>query len=187
MSTGELFERAAAEFSARLRDVGDRWTAPTPDADWDVRALVNHVAGEALWATPLLQGSTIAEVGDRFDGDVLGADPVATWDRAVADAAAAIAAVDPSATVHLSYGDRTAEEYLTEVGTDVLIHTWDLARALGGDERLPADLVDRVAEWFPAAEEAWRGAGVIAARPAVPDDADAQTRLLAMFGRDATS
>jgi uncharacterized protein (TIGR03086 family) len=139
-----------------------------------------------VWATPLLEGRTIAEVGDRFDGDVLGADPVATWERAVADARSAIAGVDPGAAVHLSYGDRTAEEYLTEVGADVLVHTWDLARALGGDERLPADLVDRVAEWFPAAEEAWRGAGVIAARVPVPDGADAQTRLLAMFGRDAT-
>ena len=187
MSTGELFERAAAEFSARLRDVGDRWTAPTPDADWDVRALVNHVAGEALWLSPLLEGKTIADVGGRLDGDVLGDDPVATWDLAVAEAAGVIAAVDPAATVHLSYGDRTAEEYLTEVGTDVLIHTWDLARAVGGDERLPADLVDRVAEWFPAAEEMWRGAGVIAARPEVPDGADAQTKVLAMFGRDATS
>jgi uncharacterized protein (TIGR03086 family) len=112
---------------------------------------------------------------------------VATWEQAVAEARAAIGAADPATTVHLSYGDRTAAEYVNEVGTDVLIHTWDLARAVGADERLPADLVAQVAEWFPAAEELWRSAGVIAARPAVPDDADAQTKLLAMFGRDATS
>jgi hypothetical protein len=34
-------------------------------------------------------------------------------------------------------------------------------------------------------EEGYRGAGAIAARPPVPDGADAQTRLLAMFGRQA--
>jgi len=38
---------------------------------------VNHLAGEDLWAPPLLAGSTIAEVGDRFEGDVLGAEPLA--------------------------------------------------------------------------------------------------------------
>lgn len=186
MSTGELFEGATSAFGTRLQAVGDRWSGPTPDAEWDVRALVNHVAGEVLWVPPLLEGKTVAEVGDRFDGDVLGADPAATWRRAVAEALAAVDAVDPGATVHLSYGDRTAAEYLTEVGADVLIHTWDLARAVQAGERLPADLVATVADWFPASEEAWRGAGVIADRVAVPEDADAQTRLLAAFGRDAT-
>ena len=59
------------------RGVGeDQWGAPTPCADWDVRELVNHVAGEDLWTAPLLEGSTIEEVGDRFDGDLLGDDPI---------------------------------------------------------------------------------------------------------------
>jgi uncharacterized protein (TIGR03086 family) len=186
MRMGELLEGAAAGFGMRLDAVGDRWSAPTPDDDWDVRALVNHVTGELLWLVPLLEGKTIADVGDRLDGDILGDDPVATWRKAHADASAAIAGVDPSAIVHLSYGDRTAEEYTFEVGADVLIHTWDLARAVGADERLAPGLVDVVATWFSAHEDMWRGAGVIADRPAVPADADAQTSLLAAFGRDAS-
>jgi len=185
--TGELLEGAAAGFGTRLAAVGDRWTAPTPDDAWDVRALVNHVTGELLWLVPMLEGKTIADVGNSLDGDILGADPVATWDGAVATASAAIKAVEASATVHLSYGDRTAEEYLTEVGADVLIHTWDLARAVGADERLDPGLVDVVAAWFPDVEPMWRGAGVIAARPAVPAGADAQTQLLATFGRDTSA
>lgn len=181
-----LFTDATDAFGARLRAVtAAQWEAPTPDTDWDVRALVNHVAGEVLWLPPMLAGTTIAEVGDRFEGDVLGEDPVATWDAAVAEAVRAAEAVDPTAIVHLSYGDRTATEYLHEVGADVLIHTWDLARAVGADEQLPPDRVDEVATWFAGVEEMWRGAGVIAARPAVGADADAQTRLLAAFGRSA--
>lgn len=186
MRTGELLHGAASGFGSRVRAVGDRWSAPTPDDGWDVRALVNHVTGELLWLVPMLAGRTIADVGDRLDGDILGADPVATWDGAVADAAAAIEAVDPSSTVHLSYGDRTSAEYLNEVGADVLIHTWDLARAVGADERLDPALVDVVAVWFVDVEPMWRGAGVIAERPAIAADADAQTQLLAAFGRDAT-
>jgi uncharacterized protein (TIGR03086 family) len=186
VQTGELLEGAAAGFGKRLGAVGDRWSAPTPDDDWDIRALVNHVTGELLWLVPLLEGKTIADVGDSLDGDVLGDDPVATWDEAVAAATSVIASVDPSLTVHLSYGDRTAEEYLTEVGADVLVHTWDLARAVGGDERLDPALVDVVAAWFADVEPMWRGAGVIAERPTVPAGADAQTTLLASFGRDAT-
>lgn len=34
------------------------------------------------------------------------------------------------------------QRYCDEQAADTLIHTWDLARAVGADERLPADLVD---------------------------------------------
>ena len=84
MDIPAMFRGAVAEFDARVRQIGDhQWQAATPDEDWAVRDLVNHVAGEDLWAPPLLAGSTIAEVGDRFDGDVLGADPKAAWSAAI--------------------------------------------------------------------------------------------------------
>ena len=35
--------------------------------------------------------------------------------------------------VHLSYGDVPADHYVNEVATDLLIHGWDLARAIGAD------------------------------------------------------
>src|SRR6266550_1525211 len=80
MDIPAMFCGAVAEFDARVRQIGDhQWQAATPDEDWSVRDLVNHVAGEDLWAPPLLAGSTIAEVGVRFDGDVLAADPKAAW------------------------------------------------------------------------------------------------------------
>jgi hypothetical protein len=68
---------------------------------------------------------------------------------------------------------------------DHLIHAWDLARAIGGDECLDAGLVAACATWFDAVEDAYRSAGAIAVRPPVPGDADAQTMLLARFGRSA--
>src|SRR6266568_8774712 len=61
----------------------------TPDADWDVRALLNHLVAGNLWAAELAAGGTIEQVGDRLDGDVLGADPAAAY-TASADAAAAV-------------------------------------------------------------------------------------------------
>jgi uncharacterized protein (TIGR03086 family) len=182
-----MFRRAVAEFDARVRQVGDhQWQAATPDEDWSVRELVSHVVGEDLWAPPLLDGATIAEVGDRFDGDVLGADPKEAW--AAASAGAVRAVEDDGAMdriVHLSFGDFPGREYAFQLFADHLIHAWDLARGIGADERLDAGLVASCASWFDAVEEAYRGAGAIAARPAVPNDADAQTVLLARFGRSA--
>src|SRR5215217_2149838 len=102
----ELFERAVTRFGDRVAVIDDQWSASTPDSDWDVRALVNHVLSENLWAPPLLQGRTIAEVGDRFDGDQLGDDPQATWAAAAAASVASVrgdGALDR--TVHVSFGD----------------------------------------------------------------------------------
>ena len=68
--------RAVEAFGERVRAVpDDRWNGSTPCTDWDVRALVNHLVGENLWTPPLFEGKTIAEIGDVYDGDVLGADP----------------------------------------------------------------------------------------------------------------
>jgi uncharacterized protein (TIGR03086 family) len=188
MDVAEMHERAVAEFGTRVEAVKpDDWGKPTVNDGWDVRTLVNHIVGEELWTPPLMAGQTIEEVGDRFDGDVLGADPAGAFREAAASAVAAIN--EPGAldrTVHLSFGDTPAREYALQLFADHLIHAWDLARAIGADERLDPDLVESCAEWFEGVEGLYRSSGAIAARPPIPDEADAQTRLLAAFGRDAT-
>jgi uncharacterized protein (TIGR03086 family) len=185
----DLYRRAQNTFGEHVHRVrADQWDAPTPCAEWDVRTLVNHVLGEIRWAVPLFAGGTIAEVGDRFDGDLLGDDPVAAWDDA---APAAIAAVDADGamdgTVHLSFGDVPGSEYATQLFADLLIHGWDLAHATGQDDRLDPELVAACAGWFAGMADAYRGAGAVGPRPAVPADADPQAALLADFGRLAVA
>jgi uncharacterized protein (TIGR03086 family) len=185
MDVPAMFSQAVGEFDARVRVIGDgQWQAATPNEGWNVRDLVNHVTGEDLWAPPLLAGSTIAEVGDRFDGNVLGADPLAAW---IAASAGAVRAAGQDGAmdriVHLSFGDFPGREYTQQLVAEHLIHAWDLARAIGADERLDGELIESCASWFDAVEDAYRNAGVIAARTPVAGDADAQTVLLARFGR----
>lgn len=187
MDIVDLHNRALEEFGVRVAAVEDKqWAAPTPCTDWDVRALVNHVTGEALWLPPLMEGATIEEVGDRFDGDVLGEDPHARWRSAAAAAAAAVA--DDGAmerTVHLSFGDFPGRFYAEQLFADYLVHAWDLARAVGADEQLDAELVGACALWFDGMEHLYRDGGAVGPPVDVPGDADEQTRLLARFGRKA--
>ena len=176
-----------AEFGARVHAVADdQWAAPTPDAEWDVRALVNHLLNEALWAPPLLAGSTIEEVGDRFDGDQLGDDPKGAW---AAAASAAVAAAQAEGAmeriVHLSFGDFPGEFYLSQVLCDHVIHAWDLARATGGNETLDPELVEWVYAFLAPQADAWRAAGVFGPSVDVAPDADLQTKLLGQTGRRA--
>jgi uncharacterized protein (TIGR03086 family) len=181
----QTFGTALATFEGRLAGVpAGGWHASTPCADWTVRELVNHVTAELLWMPPLFEGKTIAEVGDRFDGDVLGDDPAATFEEAAA--AASEVAGHPGARekiVHLSFGDVPGAEYLGQLATDLTIHAWDLARGAGQDDHLDGDLVAAVHEFLAPQAELWRGAGAFGPAVEVGDDADAQTRLLALAGR----
>lgn len=159
----------------------DRLGDATPCEGWTVRDLVNHVVGEELWTSPLMQGQTIEQVGDRYDGDLLGDDVVAAA-RAAADSAlhAADEPLDEH-KVHLSYGDENAEEYIRQLIADHLIHSWDLAAALGADTRLHPDVVEEVAIWFADREDMYRAAGVVG--PRTKGAGDPQSELLAASGR----
>jgi uncharacterized protein (TIGR03086 family) len=185
-SIGEAtaFRRASVCFVDRAREIGqEQWSAATPCTEWNVRMLVNHVGGEYLWVPELLAGKTIAEVGDRLDGDVLGDDPLQTLINA---RSAALAAIDgPNAletTVHLSFGDLPAGEYVKQMALDSVIHSWDLARGIGADEALDPELVDLCYAGLKDSAEAWRAAGVFGPQKASYDDTT-QAKLLALTGR----
>jgi len=180
-----LYRDAAAAFVQLVAGVaGPAWSAPTACAGWSVRDLVAHVVEEDLWAQGLFAGRTLEQAGALLPPDPLGASPAEAARSAVAGALAAAAARDVRHhTVHLSFGETPAEEYARQLAADHLVHAWDLARALGVDDSLDPEAVHAVAEWFEPTEELWREAGVIGPRVPVPDDADEQTRMLAMFGR----
>ena len=181
-----LYRGTVDTWLQRLDDIGgDQWDDPTPCSDWNVRALVNHVVGEDLWTEPLMRGRTIAEVGDAFDGDVLGDDPKLTGRTAAAGAVGVVSETLPSGgTVQLSYGEEQMAEYISQLAADHLVHAWDLAAATGGDTTLEPDLVAGIAAWYADREEMYRGAGVVGPRQEA--GGDAASDLLAAFGRSSS-
>jgi uncharacterized protein (TIGR03086 family) len=180
----EMYRRSVEEFGQRVMAIGvDDWARPTPCTDWNVRDLVRHLVYEELWTPPLLAGATIAEVGDRFEGDILGDDPQVAWKEASAHALAAAAPSVLGRTVHLSFGDFPGREYLGQLTADHVIHAWDLARGINAQDRLDPDLVQFVYDFMAPQADQWAAAGVFASAVDVPADADPQAKLLAMSGR----
>jgi uncharacterized protein (TIGR03086 family) len=181
-----LHHVAMGEFDLRVHMIpSDHWEASTPCDEWDVHDLVRHNTVENLWVRPLLDGLSVADVGDAFDGDVLGSDPEVVWESSRREALEAFDEADLDGEVALARGATPTLEYLQERVFDLLVHAWDLARGIGVDERLDEEVVEAVWEWArPMAQ-------MLAAlpeffEPPVPVDADAdlQTRLLHLTGRD---
>ncbi len=139
----DRFLAASTEFGQRLPSVRPgQWTAPTPCAEWNVRQLVNHMARGNLNYVDLLAGSSREDFLRMRDADALGDDPLAAYAgsvRLVADAFGRPGALDQ--VLDYPLGKVTGRQALAVRATDSAIHAWDLARALGVDDRLDADLV----------------------------------------------
>jgi uncharacterized protein (TIGR03086 family) len=183
----DRFERAAAGFTARVSAVpSDAWANPSPCAGWTARDVVAHLVE---WLTPpgFLLGAFDIEPGPIPSVDD---DPAGAW--AVVRDAIQGALDDPSVAGTVRDcgppGELSFEAAVDMTCTpDVLIHTWDLARAAGLDERLDPDLVRRQVAGLeslpPEVDEAMRASGHYGPRVDVGADADDQTRLLAFTGR----
>jgi uncharacterized protein (TIGR03086 family) len=159
-------------------------TRSRPDRP-SLRSVVNYHAYDDAWVPDMLAGRTMAEAGaDTFDGDLLGDDPVASFEAIVARACEAAAAVrDLDAVAHLSFGDFTVREYFWQISSFRALRAHDIARAIGVDAALPDALVQGVwDEVSPHAEE-WRRIGVYPAAVPVADDDPLLDRLLGLTGR----
>jgi uncharacterized protein (TIGR03086 family) len=140
----ERFGRAAAGFGRVLGAVRpDQWDRPTPCPDWDVRRLVNHVVRGNLNYRDLVRGAPAAQFLRMRDADALGADPVAAFTASVRECAAAFAGPGVlERVVDYPLGPLPGRRALAVRTADTVVHTWDLARAVGADEALDPGLVD---------------------------------------------
>lgn len=185
----ERFRRVARGMTDTIAAVPDgAWTNPSPCEGWDARAVVGHLVG---WipGPGFLLGAYGIDVGPVPSVDD---DPAGAW--AVVRDAVQGALDDPATAGRVEdCGPLGPLSFVAAVDTicipDVLIHTWDLARATGVDVVLDEETVARQAAGVdavpPEVDAAMRGSGHFGPRVEVPDDADELTRLLAFNGRRA--
>ncbi len=186
----ELHGRCGRRFAALVAGVGpEQWHDDTPCSEWDVRTLVHHLLYEQRWVPPVFAGLTIAQVGDRFDGDLMG-DDASTWPGLLASSLEEAHAVvaEPDAlerTVHLSFGDAPGQEYAIQLTADLAIHGWDLGRATGQDDALDPGAVALLLPWTEANADLVAGSGMFGSRIDAGPDAPDDVRLLGLLGRSA--
>ncbi|HZN14307.1 MAG TPA: TIGR03086 family metal-binding protein [Acidimicrobiales bacterium] len=175
----DRYRKLAAEFSDRVRAVpADAWDNPAPCDGWVARDVVRHLVE---WVPGFFgaSGVTIAS-GPSVDDD-----PVAAWEALDASLRSNLDAPDVAGReLDTAAGRHTFENAIDMFVTpDVLVHTWDLARATGLDESLDVDEVRRMLVNMEPMDEVLRNSGHFGPRVEVADDADDQTKLIAFTGR----
>ncbi|MBW0119066.1 TIGR03086 family metal-binding protein, partial [Pseudonocardia abyssalis] len=165
----DRYRRIAAGFTRRVEAVpAQAWDAPAPCEGWVARDVVRHLVE---W----LPGFFVERWGlDAAPIPSVDDDPAAAW--AALDALLRTALADPAvadAERDTPMGRNSFAATLDMIGTtDVFLHTWDLARATGGDERLDPDEVHRLYEGMLPLDEMLRTSGHYGPRVPVPDDVD---------------
>jgi len=159
--------QACDGFMVVVRSAGGHWDAPSPCSEWNARDVVEHVIGfhDVLLLRPLDAKPTRPRD-----------DPEARW-------AATVDALF-SALARPGVIDEQRTFLVGVLTTDVIIHTWDLAKAIGENVTLDPRLCTIGLERALANRDKFEASDSFGRPVAVPDDAAVQDRLLGFFGRD---
>ena len=177
----ERYRLTAGAFDARVQATPpDSWNGQSPCTEWRARDVVAHVVDN--------HRRLIAEVaGVESEAMTADEDPKAAWTSAYATMSELTK--DPEAmalSVEGPMGPMPLEQMIPQfVCMDMLVHTWDLARAVGGDERLDEESVQGAYEALKPMDAMIRQPNVFGPKLDPPPGADVQTEFLYFLGRRA--
>ena len=161
----------------------DQLAAPTPCADWDTRALLDHTIGAVEMFDDAAQ--TKPFTGSMFAGDNVGDDPGASYERRAATLRTTLA--EPNVlerTWTMPFGEVPGSIGVGFATLELFQHGWDVARASGQQIDFDPDVTEfahATARMAPA--EQVRVPGVFGPETACPAGAAAADQLAAFMGR----
>ena len=177
----DRYRRVAGRFTDRVIEVpASAWENPAPCEGWAARDVVRHLV---TWIPAFLTsaGGPLLPAGPSVD-----LDPVGAWTAVHVGIQALLDDPEASASeiTHPQAGTHRLDDAIAMFFLgDVVIHTWDLARATGLDETLDADIVHDMLVGMQPLDEMLRGSGHYGPKVEVPADADEQAQLIAFTGR----
>jgi hypothetical protein len=178
---------------AALREVIDQFTPATlamaVPAEWSTNKttvmsglLANHAKDEA-WVPDVIAGKTMDEVGDKWKGDLLGSDPIGSYDKLNDLAVAAVSKpIADGQIAHLSYGDLPVPTFLEHTSYYRGFQAPLIAQVAGIAFHMSDDLIDMLWTSVEPQIEDLRKIHVFGPPVEVPDGSDRQALLLGMTG-----
>jgi uncharacterized protein (TIGR03086 family) len=182
VGVAELHLAVCRRFDDAVRSADGKWDRRSPCDAWAARDVLEHVIGfhDVLLLRPL-----------GLKPDRPRNDPQRRWELTFDRLGAALRrdgqlerVVEVPAVGKHPATQLDAGKLIPRLTQDVLVHTWDLARAVGADDRLDAGWCAVFFDRLPADRDALSASGMFAAPITVDDQADMQSRLLARLGRD---
>lgn len=163
----------------------EHYSLHTQAEEMDVRTLINHLVWSLDFRARCGRGEDPPM--DEEVTDVIGDDPVGAYDRAVDAVTAAFS--DPEALARnyeFPYGTLPGEMVLGTALLEVVLHGWDLAKAIGVDPTIDPPVASMLLSAARGAvtEDMRKPKGdIYPPIVPVPDDASPSDQLVAFLGR----
>ncbi len=190
MTIQELFILANQELLRVISQVHEaQWGIPLPEAitykPMNLKQAIQYHTYDDAWVPDVLEGKTPTEVGDVYEELLDASDVQANYHHYNQRANEAVGNFnDLERITHLSYGDFPAHDYLQHIITFRAFRSYDLAKLIGIDTTMKPEFVDALMTELSPVVEGYRKMGVFPAALPVAEDANPQTKLLALVGRD---
>jgi uncharacterized protein (TIGR03086 family) len=164
------------------RAADSAWDQQSPCVEWTARQVLGHF----IWGVQRL--TSVAADGpspaEQPEADVAGVDPAATW---AATRDALFVALDHKGALDREivgpFGPSTVDDFLGIHSIECLLHTWDVATAVGVEPHLPRDIAAAGAAGLASAGDGLRGPGLFGPAVEVSSD-DPVVQFLTIAGRD---
>ncbi len=175
------YRQVASGFDAAVRAVTpDKWGAQSPCEQWRARDVVDHVVAGHRSVIAGVRGGESKPVGADEDSRRAWEESSRAIDEITGDPEALAKEIDGPV------GKMPVGQIIGQFVTmDLLVHTWDLARAVGADELLDENSVRHAYEALKPMDAMIRQPTVFGPKLEPPPGADLQTEFLYFLGRRA--
>ncbi|HWF70297.1 MAG TPA: maleylpyruvate isomerase family mycothiol-dependent enzyme [Mycobacterium sp.] len=180
---GERHLAVCRRFGESVRAANGRWDRRSPCDEWDARGVLEHVIGfhDVLLLRPL-----------GLKPDRPRDDPQMRWqltygalEKAFEPGRRGVERVVDVPELQGHPATRLdASAVMPNLTRDVLVHTWDVARAVGADDRLDDGWCEHFYAALPSDPLALSVSGMFDAPVVASDCTDTQSKLLARLGRN---
>jgi hypothetical protein len=155
----------------------------TTDKSSTLRGVVAAHTRDEAWVPDVIAGKTMEQVGDTWKGDLLGDDPIGSYDR-YNDLATAAASrpIEDDQVAHLSYGDFPVGTFFEHTSFYRGFQAPLIAKLAGIRFAMSDDLVDMLWSAVEPQIDQLRAIHVFGPPVQVPDGANREALLLGMTG-----
>jgi uncharacterized protein (TIGR03086 family) len=180
---GERHLAVCQRFGESVRAADGKWDRRSPCEAWDARRVLEHVIGfhDVLLLRPLGLKPDRPHDDPRIRWELTYAALEQAFEpgRRLFERAVDIPELQGNPATRLD-----ARAMMPNLTRDVLVHTWDLARAVGADDRLDPQWCEHFYAALPGDASVLSVSGMFDAPVAVGHQTDLQSKLLALLGRN---
>lgn len=170
----DLYDQGNVWAVEKVSGATNKLNATTPCDEWNVRSLLNHMLDTQRYFLSSARGED-ASPPSPTPPEMLSGDPAVDFRKAGEDMLAAYS--EPGVL------DKTGPS-LGIAFSDLLLHSWDLARATGQDATMPEGLAEAAYGLIHGKFTDEQRKGIFKPEVPVGKDASTQDRLLAYSGRN---